>query len=276
MLPGGETAAHKRLEAFLAKGLEAYATQRNRLDLAGTSRLSQDLHFGFLSIRQVWKATEGSGLGPRTYRNELLWREFAHHLLAEEPRILQEPFRLSFRDFPWRQDREAWEAWCEGRTGIPTVDASARRLKAEGFVHNRARMVAASFLTKHLMLDYRWGEAHYLQWLADGDWACNNLGWQWSAGCGVDAQPWFRVFNPVTQGRTYDPSGQDIRRWIPELARLPAPWIHAPWEAPPSVLAEAGVTLGVTYPWPIVDLAAARARFLEEARRVVRSERGSS
>ncbi|HOD33124.1 MAG TPA: FAD-binding domain-containing protein, partial [Holophaga sp.] len=217
-------------------------------------------------VRQVWNATGGQEAGPRTFRNELLWREFAHHLLAEEPRLLSEPFRPAFGAFPWRKDDAAWEAWCEGRTGYPVVDAAARQLLSEGFVHNRARMVAASFLAKHLLLDYRRGEAHYLRWLADGDWACNNLGWQWSAGCGVDAQPWFRVFNPVTQGRKFDPAGDYVRRWVPELESLPDRWIHTPWEAPSAVLAQAGVHLGRTYPVPIVDHSQARARFLDTAK----------
>lgn len=266
LLPGGEGAARDRLADFCAGAREAYDRDRDRMDLPGTSRLSQDLHFGFLSARQVWHAAPGPGEGPRAFRNELLWREFAHHLLAEEPRLLKEPFRRSFRGFPWRQDAAAWKAWCEGRTGYPVVDAAARQLLSEGFVHNRARMVSASFLTKHLLLDYRLGEAHYLRWLADGDWACNNLGWQWSAGCGVDAQPWFRVFNPVTQGRKFDPEGDYVRRWVPELAALPDRWIHAPWEAPGAVLEDAGIRLGRTYPEPLVDHPAARARFLEVAK----------
>lgn len=266
LLSGGEEPARERLQAFCEWGLEKYDHARDRMDRSGTSRLSQDLHFGFLSVRQVWHASSGSGEGPRVFRNELLWREFAHHLLAEEPRLLSEPFRPAFTGFPWREDEVAWKAWCEGRTGYPVVDAAARQLLSEGFVHNRARMVSASFLTKHLLLDYRLGEAHYLRWLADGDWACNNLGWQWSAGCGVDAQPWFRVFNPVAQGRKFDPGGGYIRRWVPELGGLPDRWIHAPWEAPGEVLAEAGVRVGQSYPEPIVDHAFARARFLSVAK----------
>lgn len=266
LLPGGETAALERLEAFRQEGMDRYDRLRDRMDLPGTSRLSQDLHFGFLSPRQVWHAVPGPGEGRRVFRNELLWREFAHHLLAEAPRLLEKPFRESFEGFPWEKDEAAWNAWREGRTGYPVVDASARQLLFEGFVHNRARMVSASFLAKHLLLDYRLGEAHYLRWLADGDWACNNLGWQWSAGCGVDAQPWFRVFNPVAQGRKFDPEGGYVRRWVPELAGLPARWIHAPWEAPGEVLEGAGIRLGRTYPEPIVDHATARARFLAAAK----------
>lgn len=266
LLPGGEAAAQARLADFVGEGLPRYAARRDRMDLPGTSRLSQDLHFGFLSARQAWAAAQGDGEGPRTFRNELLWREFAHHLLAEDPDLLTRPFRRDFQGFPWDADEAAWEAWAAGRTGYPVVDAAARQLLAEGFVHNRARMVAASFLTKHLLTDYRRGEAHYLRWLADGDWACNNLGWQWSAGCGVDAQPWFRIFNPVAQGPRFDPEGDYVRRWVPELSGLPAKWIHAPWTAAAGVLAAAGVHLGETYPEPIVDHAWARARFLETAK----------
>jgi deoxyribodipyrimidine photo-lyase len=153
-----------------------------------------------------------------------------------------------------------------GTTGYPVVDASARQLLAEGFVHNRARMISASFLAKHLLVDFRRGEEHYMRYLTDGDWAANDLGWQWSTGCGVDAQPWFRVFNPVLQGQKFDVGGDYVRRWVPELAALDARWIHRPWEAPAAELARAGVVLGKTYPRPIVDHPFARQRFLAAAK----------
>jgi deoxyribodipyrimidine photo-lyase len=189
-----------------------------------------------------------------------LWREFSHHLLWTWPELLKRPFRSAFAGFPWREDAADWEAWREGRTGYPLVDAAARQLRAEGFVHNRARMVAASFLAKHLMLDWRLGEAHYLAWLTDGDWAQNNAGWQWSAGCGCDAQPWFRIFNPVAQGLTFDPEGAYVKRWVPELADCPAASIHTPWKAPKPL------RVRLDYPDPIVDHAFARQRFLATAK----------
>ncbi len=164
------------------------------------------------------------------------------------------------------KDEPGWNAWTAGTTGYPVVDAAARQLLGEGFVHNRARMITASFLTKHLLIDYRRGEAHYMKHLTDGDWAQNNAGWQWSAGSGCDAQPYFRIFNPVTQGETFDPDGEYVRRWVPELAKMPATFIHKPWEAPAAVLQGAGVELGHTYPRPIVEHRTARERFLAVAK----------
>lgn len=267
--PGGERAARARLEAFVSGPIETYGSDRDRMDRPGTSRLSADLKFGTLSVRTVWQAATAMGPGEsvRRYLNELLWREFSHHLLWEWPDLLNRPFRPEFEGFPWREDQGAWQAWTEGRTGYPVVDAAARQLLAEGFVHNRARMVAASFLAKHLLLDYRQGEAHYLRWLTDGDWAQNNAGWQWSAGCGCDAQPWFRIFNPVTQGLKFDPEGAYVKRWVPELASCPAAFIHEPWKAPKAL------RVGWGYPEPIVDHAMARERFLAVAKGHLRREK---
>lgn len=270
VLKGGEGPASERLTHFLEDGLEHYASERDRVDLDSTSRLSQDLHFGFLSVAQVWhavnQASEAGGANSREcariYCNELLWREFAYHLLFENAEVLSKPFRAEFENFPWINDEPTWLAWVTGHTGYPAVDAAARQLLQTGFVHNRARMVTASFLTKHLMQDYRLGEAHFLNHLSDADLACNNMGWQWSAGCGVDAQPWFRIFHPVLQGKRFDPLGDYVRQWVPELAELPTRYIHAPWEAPQPILEAAHVKLGVDYPLPIVDHAWARERFL--------------
>ena len=266
LLAGGERAARGRLRAFLGGAASGYAEERDRMDRDGTSRLSADLKFGTLSVSRVLHEAEQKlppGHDLERFRAELLWREFALHTLWDRPEVLERPYRVDFDAFPWRAGRgEAWEAFAKGQTGYPIVDAAARQLLGEGFVHNRARMIAASFLTKHLLIDYRAGEAHYLRYLVDGDWAPNNMGWQWSAGCGCDAQPYFRVFNPMTQGKRYDPAGDYVRRYVPELARLPAKHIHAPWEAPESALRAAGVRLDETYPRPIVDHRDARETFL--------------
>lgn len=269
LVPGGEKAARKRVGAFLRGAAARYDEGRNELGVDGTSRLSQDLKFGTVSVRSVWHAAKDALADhPKawtTFSNELVWRDFAHHVLHFQPEVLQRPFRREWEAFRWRDDDAGWNAWVTGHTGYPVVDASARQLLAEGFVHNRARMISASFLCKHLMIDFRRGEAHYLKWLTDGDWAANDLGWQWSAGCGVDAQPWFRVFNPVSQGEKFDPDGAYVRRWVPELARVPAKWIHEPWNAPPLELERASVRLDRDYPRPIVDHALARGRFLAAA-----------
>jgi deoxyribodipyrimidine photo-lyase len=273
---GGEPAGRRRLQQFLhgSAGRE-YQHGRNRLDIDGTSRLSCDLKFGTVSVRTVWTAASRhlAGAARTAFLNELVWREFMHSTLFDRPDLTAgRAFRRVYDSFPWRYPSSArtgrsrevrdWQAWVRGTTGYPVVDASARQLLAEGFVHNRARMISASFLTKHLLIDYRRGEAHYMRYLTDGDWANNNGGWQWSAGCGADAQPYFRIFNPVTQGERFDPTGTYVRRWVPELARLPDEYIHAPWTAPASVLRAAGIELGRTYPRPMVDHQQARDRFL--------------
>jgi deoxyribodipyrimidine photo-lyase len=259
---GGERAARTRLKAFVGGPIVDYGADRDRMDRPGTSRLSADLKFGTLSVRMVWQAAAAAGAGEsgRRFLNELLWREFSHHLLWEWPELLEQPFRGDFSSFPWRVDEAGWQAWAAGRTGYPVVDAAARQLLAEGFVHNRARMVAASFLAKHLLLDYRLGEAHYLKWLTDGDWAQNSAGWQWSAGCGCDAQPWFRIFNPVAQGLKFDPDGAYVKRWVPEVADCPTAFIHEPWKLP------RGRRVSLDYPEPVVDHALARQRFLATAK----------
>jgi len=279
ILPGGEQAAKTRLRRFLRSAAAVYPEHRDRMDLAGTSRLSADLKFGTLSVRQVWSAVEKALDGTRAARsflNELVWREFTHTTLWDRPELLEKPFRPAFAGFPWKYDDALWQAWVLGQTGVPLVDASARQLLGEGFVHNRARMIAASFLTKHLLIDYRRGEAHYMKYLTDGDWAQNNAGWQWSAGCGCDAQPYFRIFNPVTQGKKFDPEGNYVRRWVPELGRMPARYIHQPWEAPDAVLRAAGVQLGETYPRPVVEHRFARERFLALAAQHLKRRVGSA
>jgi deoxyribodipyrimidine photo-lyase len=268
LLHGGEHAAKARLKRFLRDAAAAYPEHRDRMDLPGTSRLSADLKFGTISARRVWTAVENALDGTpaaRSFLNELVWREFTHSTLWDRPELLEKPFRPGFAGFPWQYDEELWQAWVVGKTGYPVVDAAARQLLGEGFVHNRARMISASFLCKHLLIDYRRGEAHYMKYLTDGDWAQNNAGWQWSAGCGCDAQPYFRIFNPVTQGEKFDPEGNYVRRWVPELAKMPARYIHNPSEAPEAVLRAAGVRLDKSYPRPVVDHRFARERFLAVA-----------
>ena len=266
LAPTDERAANARMARFFARNAAHYPALRDRMDLGATSRLSTDLHFGTLSVRTLWNAAHAAlppgGAALQRFSSQLLWREFAHHTLFDRPELLREPFRSDFAGFPFRDDRDGWDAWTAGMTGYPVVDAAARQLLREGFVHNRARMIAASFLSKHLLLHYAQGEAHYLRHLSDGDLAQNNLGWQWSAGTGCDAQPYFRVFNPVKQGERFDPAGDYVRRYVPELAALDARHIHAPWLAPSEVLQQAGVRLGHSYPRPIVEHSAARQRFL--------------
>jgi deoxyribodipyrimidine photo-lyase len=274
LLRGGERAGLHRLRTFLKDRVSVYTEARDQMDQQGTSRLSVDLKFGTVSARTVWQeATRTLGNTDSTFHNELLWREFAHSLLWARPSLLHEPFRLEFARFPWQsraQSAARWQAWTAGTTGYPVVDAAARQLLAEGYVHNRARMITASFLTKHLLIHYREGEAHFMKYLTDGDWAQNNAGWQWSAGCGADAQPYFRVFNPVLQGQKFDPHGGYVRKWVPELAGLPDKFVHCPWEAPPEVLRRAGITVGENYPRPIVAHKEARDRFLALASNVLK------
>ena len=264
----GSRGATDRLESFVREAFDRYSTERNRPDLAGTSRLSAHLHFGEIGPRQVWHAVRAFAT-PRRLRwresqflAELGWREFAHHLLHHFPRTPTEPLRPAYADFPWRTDPGALAAWRRGRTGYPIVDAGMRELWHTGWMHNRVRMIAGSFLVKDLLLPWTDGAAWFWDTLVDADLAANTLGWQWVAGCGADAAPYFRIFNPISQGQRFDPEGSYVRRYLPELARLPTEWIHEPWKAPDAVLHEARVRLGVDYPRPIVDHAAARGRAL--------------
>lgn len=271
-LPGpGEAAARQRLSRWLDRGLEAYATGRDRLDdVDGTSRLSADLHLGTLSPLEVLVRSEGPGDGRRTFGNELAWREFYAHVLFHRPDVARRSFRPAFDRIPWRDDAVGFDAWRTGQTGYPVVDAGMRQLAASGWMHNRARMIVASFLTKHLLIDWRAGEGWFMRTLIDGDVASNNGGWQWAASTGTDPQPYFRIFNPVLQGRRHDPDGAYVRRWVPELAAVPTARIHAPSDMTTAEQAAAGCRIGIDYPAPIVDHGAARARALaayEAARR---------
>ncbi len=271
----GEAGARVRAGEFFDGGLRDYAQMRDRPDLEGVSRLSAHLHFGDISPRQIYRAVQiRVGSDPSLARDgekflaEIGWREFSHHLIYHFPTLLTKNWKPAFDDYPWADDPTSLMAWQRGRTGYPFVDAGMRELWATGIMHNRVRMVAASFLTKHLRVDWRRGEAWFWDTLVDADLANNAAGWQWVAGSGADASPYFRIFNPTEQGRRFDPDGVYIKRWCPELARLPVEHVHAPWEAPASALATAGVVLGKTYPAPIVDHAAARAAALAGYQRI--------
>ena len=265
----GEAGAHARLKTFLVDALQDYAEDRNRPDKPGTSRLSPHLHFGEISPAQCWTAavhaahaTGGAGKGLETFLKELVWREFSHTLLYYWPDLPEQPFRQEFAAFPWRRDAAHLRAWQRGATGYPIVDAGMRELWHTGYMHNRVRMIVASFLIKHLLVPWQDGEAWFWDTLVDADLANNAASWQWVAGSGADAAPYFRIFNPIAQGLKFDPDGAYVRRWVPELAALSNEALHAPWEAPALMLAAAGITLGKRYPLPIVDHAAARARAL--------------
>jgi deoxyribodipyrimidine photo-lyase len=265
----GEAGARERLDCFIDDALRDYATHRDRPDLDGTSRLSPHLCFGEISPRQLWHAIAAAAgraptleAGAEGFLRQLYWRDFCYHLLHAVPTLPEAPFRAEFAALPWRRDAKALHAWQSGRTGYPIVDAGMRQLWALGWMHNRVRMVAASLLTKHLLIPWRDGEAWFWDTLVDADLANNVANWQWVAGSGADAAPYFRIFNPVLQGRKFDPQGDYVRRWVPELADLPAKHIHAPWEAPDAVLGKAGVVLGKDYPPPIVDHAQGRRRAL--------------
>lgn len=267
IIAGGESAARERFERFLAKAAEDYGDRRNLMGEDGTSRLSADLHYGCLSPRAVYVALDRRRKGHRVFAQELVWRDFYGHVMAEWPEARTSEFNPAFRFLPWRGETEEFRAWQDGRTGYPIVDAGMRQLLQQGWMHNRARMITASFLCKDLLVDWRLGEAHFLRHLVDGDVASNNGGWQWAAGTGTDAQPYFRIFNPVTQGERFDPEGNYVRRFVPELEKVPAKWIHHPWEMPAAAAQAAGVKVGRDYPAPIVDHRQARAAALEWFRR---------
>ena len=279
--PPGEAEAQRRLLAFAegeddganrhAAGIYHYSEARDRVDLDGTSRLSPYLRFGMLSARQAVVSALSAGdaaphgqarTGAETWLNELIWREFYMAILAHFPHVLEHSFRDNLRNIAWENDETAFAAWCQGRTGYPVVDAAMRQLVETGWMHNRARMVVASFLVKDLLIDWRWGERFFMQHLVDGDPAANNGGWQWTAGTGTDAAPYFRIFNPTLQGQRHDPEGAYVRRWLPELSRVPDRFSHEPWRMPLDVQRKADCIMGQDYPAPIVDHAWARERTL--------------
>jgi deoxyribodipyrimidine photo-lyase len=277
--PPGEAEAQRRLGAF-ATGDEPpiyrYAAARDRPDLAGTSELSSYLRFGMISARQAVASALAAAAasriaqerdGAEAWLDELIWREFYVQILYHFPRVRGSSFRPEYERIAWENDAGDFAAWCEGRTGYPVVDAAMRQLVLTGWMHNRARMIVASFLVKDLLVDWRWGERFFMQHLVDGDPAANNGGWQWTAGTGTDAAPYFRIFNPVIQGEKHDPQGSYVRRWLPELAHVPDRYMHVPWTMPADLQRRVRCVIGQDYPAPIVDHAWARERTLVAYRR---------
>ncbi|HRJ64973.1 MAG TPA: FAD-binding domain-containing protein, partial [Brevundimonas sp.] len=272
----GEAGAEAALAAFLSRGLKSYSPGRDIPAEPATSRLSPYLHFGEIS---PWRAVEAArtaaaeGHVPAAeaekFVAEIGWREFSAHLLHAFPQMTDKAFRPEYDAMPWRDDPVDLDAWQRGQTGYPVVDAGMRELWATGFMHNRVRMIVASFLIKHLLIDWREGEAWFRDTLVDADLASNVQNWQWVAGSGADASPYFRIFNPITQGRKFDADGRYVRRWVPELRGVPDRWLHAPWTAPPEILRDARVRLGADYPRPIVDHDLARRRALDALGAVV-------
>lgn len=270
----GEAEGMYRLQSFLQDGEKAniyeYAVGRNMLDREGTSTISPYLRFGMLSPREVaYQAMAAIQLAPNPqaresaeiWLNEIIWREFYIHILYHFPHVRKENFR--YRSIRWEDDPQKYSAWTDGQTGYPVVDAAMRQLQQTGWMHNRARMIVASFLTKDLLIDWRWGEAWFMQHLVDGDPAANNGGWQWTAGTGTDAAPYFRIFNPISQSQKFDPHGKFIRHWLPELENVPDEFIHNPWKMPYEIQKGCACQIGKDYPNPIIDHSWARQRALD-------------
>ncbi|NMC47284.1 MAG: deoxyribodipyrimidine photo-lyase [Chloroflexi bacterium] len=272
LFPAGETVAQERLSHFLNNCIVSYHKERDLLAQDGTSMLSPYLHFGILSIRDVFqqafllqqaKQDADQRAGIDSWINELIWREFYMTILAKFPHVRHHPFRLDYEQIPWLEDERNFKAWKEGKTGFPLVDAGMRQLQKTGWMHNRARMVVASFLCKDLLINWQWGEKWFMQNLLDADVAANNGGWQWSAGTGTDAAPYFRIFNPVSQSKKFDAQGTYIYRWVDELANVPLKYIHTPWEMPPDIQNTSNCRIGQDYPQRIVDHARVRERALQ-------------
>lgn len=262
----GEHGAHQRLNAFLDDVADQYIEQRNLPAVLGTSNLSPYTHIGDISPRQIWHRTiQKLGWTGQTeaFLKEIVWREFAYHVFYYLPDLPEKPMNQKFSDFPWVDDPDALKAWQQGMTGYPMVDAGMRELWQTGHMHNRVRMIVGSFLVKHLLLPWQDGEAWFWDTLVDADLAVNAFSWQWIGGCGADAAPYFRIFNPITQGEKFDGEGEYVRKYIPEIADLPNKYLFSPWEAPGDVLEDAKVELGKTYPKPIVAHKAARERALD-------------
>jgi deoxyribodipyrimidine photo-lyase len=264
--PGGERQGREALERFLQDGEAQYSSSRDEMH-ASTSRLSPYLHFGCLSSREL-ESRLGMGEGPAAFRRQLCWRDFYHHVLLNFPANATREFQARYRGtISWSRSESHYAAWCDGRTGYPLVDAGMRQLRREGWMHNRARLLAGSFLTKDLGIDWRWGERFFMRMLIDGDMANNNGNWQWIASVGTDPQPAYRrIFNPTSQMAAHDPDGIYVRRYLPELERVPAEYLREPWRMPPALQLETGCVIGTDYPAPIVDHAEARREALERYR----------
>ena len=260
----GTGGALKRLHAFCDGIVAHYAGERDRPDIESTSRLSPHLRFGEISPRQIWHAVGSVAPSANTekFLKEILWREFSYHLLYHLPHMPEQPLDPKFAAFPWQPDETIQRAWQRGQTGYPLVDAGMRQLWQTGWMHNRVRMIVASLLVKHLLQPWQAGAAWFWDTLVDADLASNSASWQWVAGCGADAAPYFRIFNPIIQGEKFDPNGDYVRHYVPELAKLPNTFIHKPWEAPATVLKQAGIELGNHYPLPIVEHGMGRERAL--------------
>lgn len=270
-----EAGARKCTRHFIKHSLHNYSRDRDYPALDGVSGMSPYLHFGQVSVRQIWhRVTEAEqsagrmspGRNAQAYLRQLVWREFAYHLLFHFPHSANQPLYEKYRQFPWRKDQKLLRSWQKGETGYPIVDAGMRQLWQTGWMHNRVRMITGSFLTKDILVSWLEGAKWFWDTLVDADLANNTMGWQWVAGSGADAAPWFRIFNPVTQSIRFDPAGDYIRQWLPELKNLDRKYVHSPWTAPEEVLTGAGIKLGITYPRPVLDHAEARKRALESYR----------
>ncbi len=265
----GEAQAHRLLQAFCEQALNDYPQARDEPGINGTSRLSPHLAFGEITPRQIINAllehficqTKDGGACDH-YLRELGWREFAHHCLYHFPQMTSAPLNRRFAAFPWRHNPALLRAWQQGKTGFPIIDAGMRQLWHTGWMHNRVRMIVASFLTKNALIDWRLGAEWFWDTLVDADLASNSFNWQWVAGCGLDAAPYFRIFNPVTQSEKLDAHGRYLRRWLPELSTLPAKWLHQPWKTPETIQEECSIRIGIDYPTPILDLGSTRQQAL--------------
>ncbi len=261
----GEPAAHQALDEFIDQALCRYKSKRDYPGIAATSRLSSYLHCGEISPRTVWQRITDAGAGENgaAFKRQLVWREFSYSLLYHNPQLPEQNLKSKFDRFPWVRSKRRLQCWQQGRTGYPFVDAGMRELWQTGFMHNRVRLVVGSFLVKNLLIHWHHGAEWFWDTLLEADLANNSANWQWVAGCGTDAAPYFRIFNPVSQGLKFDPDGSYTRRFVPELEKLPTAFLFSPWEAPAEILAKAGVKLGTTYPRPIVDLKLSRQKALD-------------